>query len=185
MRAWRSPMYPAPITATRTGFMPPDHRTTRPLSARCRPVLEWSAACASSPSSISPAARRSGPAGGATCAAPWPRGRGGTGGGARGAGSAWRTGDAARARGVAADLRTAGLDAAGLGCDVTREAEVDALVGHGMAERGRPAGPVCNPRGAFTPTYLPHASIDEMRRTLELNVTGTYISAQAGARAMI
>jgi NAD(P)-dependent dehydrogenase (short-subunit alcohol dehydrogenase family) len=93
--------------------------------------------------------------------------------------------DAARCAGVAADLRTAGLDAAGLGCDVTREAEVDALVGHVMAERGRLDVMVCNAGGAFTTTHLPDASIDELRRALELNVTGTYISAQAGARAMI
>jgi NAD(P)-dependent dehydrogenase (short-subunit alcohol dehydrogenase family) len=39
--------------------------------------------------------------------------------------------------------------------------------------------------GAYTTTYLPDASIDELRRTLDLNVTGTYVSAQAAARAMI
>ena len=44
---------------------------------------------------------------------------------------------------------------------------------------------VCNAGGAFTTTYLPDASIDELRRTLELNVTGTYVSAQAAARVMI
>ena len=44
---------------------------------------------------------------------------------------------------------------------------------------------VCNAGGAFTTTYLPDASIDELRRALELNVTGTYVSAQAAARVMI
>ena len=44
---------------------------------------------------------------------------------------------------------------------------------------------VCNAGGAFTTTYVPDASIDELRQALELNVTGTYVSAQAAARVMI
>ena len=93
--------------------------------------------------------------------------------------------DAARCEQVAAELRTAGLDATGLGADVTIEAEIEALVGRVMRERGRLDVMVCNAGGAYTTTYLPDASIDELRRTLDLNVTGTYVSAQAAARAMI
>ncbi len=93
--------------------------------------------------------------------------------------------DDARCARVAEELRAAGLDAAGLGCDVTVEADVDRLVERVMAERGRLDVMVCNAGGAFTTTYLPDASIDELRRALELNVTGTYVSAQAAARAMI
>src|SRR5262249_22274404 len=52
--------------------------------------------------------------------------------------------DAVRCAGVAAELRAAGLDAVGLGCDVTREADVDALVGRVTAERGRLDVMVCN-----------------------------------------
>ena len=93
--------------------------------------------------------------------------------------------DRARCEAVAGELRLTGLDATGLGCDVTREAEVDGLVARVMADRGRLDVMVCNAGGAFTATYLPDASIDEFRRTLELNVTGTYVSAQAAARVMI
>jgi gluconate 5-dehydrogenase len=93
--------------------------------------------------------------------------------------------DGARCERVAAELRAAGLDAAGIGCDVTVESEVEALVERVTAERGRLDVMVCNAGGAFTTTYLPDASIDELRRTLELNVTGTYVCAQAAARVMI
>lgn len=93
--------------------------------------------------------------------------------------------DVARCERVAAELRAAGLVAAGLRCDVTVEAEVEALVGRVVAERGRLDVMVCNAGGAFTTTYPPEGSIDELRRTLELNVVGTYVSAQAAARAMI
>ena len=54
-----------------------------------------------------------------------------------------------------------------------------------MREHGRLDVMVCNAGGAYTTTYLPDASIDEFRRTLDLNITGTYISAQAAARVMI
>jgi len=93
--------------------------------------------------------------------------------------------DAERCERVAAELRAVGLDAAGRGCDITIQAQVDALVGQVTAERGRLDVMVCNAGGAFTTSYLPDASIDELRRALELNVTGTYASAQAAARAMI
>lgn len=93
--------------------------------------------------------------------------------------------DGRRCGRVAAELRDAGIDAVGVACDVTVEAEVDGLVGRVMTERDRLDVMVCNAGGAFTTTYLPDASIDELRRALELNVTGTYVCAQAAARVMI
>jgi NAD(P)-dependent dehydrogenase (short-subunit alcohol dehydrogenase family) len=93
--------------------------------------------------------------------------------------------DGARCQHVADELRAAGLDATGLACDVTVEAEVDRLVGRVVTDRGRLDVMVCNAGGAYTTTYLPDASIEELRRTIDLNVTGTYVSAQAAARLMI
>jgi gluconate 5-dehydrogenase len=86
---------------------------------------------------------------------------------------------------VAGELRTAGIDATGLACDVTSEADVRALVARAQGERGRVDVMIANAGGAFTTTYLPKASIDEFRKTLDLNLTGTYICAQAAAEVMI
>jgi NAD(P)-dependent dehydrogenase (short-subunit alcohol dehydrogenase family) len=91
----------------------------------------------------------------------------------------------ARCREVAAGLRERGLDATGLGCDVTDEAALEALVRRVVGDRGRLDVLVANAGGSFTTTYLPDAAAEEFRRTYELNVTGTYLSAQAAARAMI
>jgi gluconate 5-dehydrogenase len=86
---------------------------------------------------------------------------------------------------VAAEMRQHGLDATGAAVDVTDESAVRALVQRVAGERGRLDVLVANAGGAFTRSYLPEASIDEFRRTLDLNVTGTYICAQEAARVMI
>ncbi|MGH2353560.1 MAG: SDR family oxidoreductase [Chloroflexota bacterium] len=86
---------------------------------------------------------------------------------------------------VAAALREAGIDAVGRRCDVTMEGEVNALVEGVAQERGRLDVLVANAGGSFTTTYLPDAAVEEFRRTYELNVTGTYLCAQAAARVMI
>lgn len=93
--------------------------------------------------------------------------------------------DAERCERAAAALRARDVDAAALGCDVTVEAEVNALVEQVVRARGRLDVMVCNAGGAFTTTYFPDASLDELTRTLELNVSGTYLCAQAAARVMI
>jgi len=93
--------------------------------------------------------------------------------------------DGDRCQRAAEELRGVGLQATGLACDVTREVEVDALVARVLGDRGRLDVMVCNAGGAFTTTDLPHSSIDELRRTLDLNIVGTYACAQAAARAMI
>ena len=87
---------------------------------------------------------------------------------------------------VAGEMRDDGIDCTGLQCDVTVEEQVDALVESVVSERGRLDVMVCNAGGsAAPPTYVPHASIEEFMDTLELNVKGTYISAQAAARVMV
>ena len=86
---------------------------------------------------------------------------------------------------TAEELRGHGLDVIGLGCDVTDEGQVDALVDRVMADRGRVGVMVANAGGAVTDSYIPDASIDEFQRTVGLNLTGTYICAQSAARVMI
>jgi NAD(P)-dependent dehydrogenase (short-subunit alcohol dehydrogenase family) len=86
---------------------------------------------------------------------------------------------------AAAELRGAGIDAWGAACDVTEPEQVDALVARVTERHGRLDVLVANAGGAFTRSYIPDASIEEFRSTLELNVTGTYVCAQAAARVMI
>jgi NAD(P)-dependent dehydrogenase (short-subunit alcohol dehydrogenase family) len=86
---------------------------------------------------------------------------------------------------VAETLRGRGMDVIGMGCDVTDESQVDALVERVMNDRGRLDIAVCNAGGSFTKSYPPEGSIDEFKRTLDVNLTGTYITAQSAGRAMI
>ncbi|MDP6055578.1 MAG: SDR family oxidoreductase [Dehalococcoidia bacterium] len=86
---------------------------------------------------------------------------------------------------VAQRLRGRGMDVLAMRCDVTEESQVDALVDRVMNENGRLDIAVCNAGGSFTTGYPPDADIDEFRRTLEANLTGTYITAQSAGRAMI
>lgn len=82
-------------------------------------------------------------------------------------------------------LRAQGRNVIGLGCDVSDENEVDELIYRVVAENDRLDIAVCNAGGSFTNSYPPDADIDEFRRTLDVNLTGTYITAQSAGRAMI
>jgi len=86
---------------------------------------------------------------------------------------------------TAADLRRQGLDVTALGCDVTEENQVNAIVERVMSDHGRLDVMVANSGGSFTDSYIPDASIDEFRQTVDLNLTGTYLCAQSAARVMI
>ncbi|MCH8230847.1 MAG: SDR family oxidoreductase [Chloroflexi bacterium] len=86
---------------------------------------------------------------------------------------------------VAAELRERGFDVIGLGCDVTDESQVDALVQRVIDDTGRLDITICNAGGSFNTRHPPDADIDEFRRTVEVNMTGTYITAQSAGRAMI
>ena len=86
---------------------------------------------------------------------------------------------------VAAELRERGFDVVGLGCDVTDESQVDALVQRVIDDTGRLDITICNAGGSFNTNHPPDADIDEFRRTVEVNMTGTYITAQSAGRAMI
>ena len=87
---------------------------------------------------------------------------------------------------VAAEIREAGIDCTGYGCDVTNEDEVNRLVDEVVASHGRLDVMVCNAGGsAKPPTYVPDGDIAEFTSTIQLNATGTYLCAQAAARVMI
>jgi len=86
---------------------------------------------------------------------------------------------------VAERLRGRGMDVVGTECDVTDESQVEALVERVMVENGRLDIAVCNAGGSFTTSYPPDGDIDEFRQTLDVNLTGTYITAQCATRVMI
>ena len=86
---------------------------------------------------------------------------------------------------AAAEMREAGLDCTGLGCDIGREDQVDALVQRAVDDHGRLDVMVCNAGGAHPTPELPHGSVDAFRRTLDMNVNGTYMCSQAAARVMV
>lgn len=86
---------------------------------------------------------------------------------------------------TAGELRDRGLDVRARSCDVTVDGEVDAVVDGIARVHGRFDILIANAGGSFTRSYVPDASLDEFRRTLDLNVTGTFRSAQAAARHMI
>ena len=86
---------------------------------------------------------------------------------------------------IAAELQNVGIKCVGLGCDVTDETQVNALVDEVVRMHGRLDIMVCNAGGATTTSYIPNASIDEFTSTWEMNVKSTYMCAQAAARMMI
>tara|TARA_A100001037_G_scaffold224602_1_gene202528 strand:- start:29 stop:820 length:792 start_codon:yes stop_codon:yes gene_type:complete len=86
---------------------------------------------------------------------------------------------------VAERLRSRGMDVIGAGCDVTNEVNVDHLVQRVMNDEGRLDIVVCNAGGSFTTSYPPDGNIEEFNRTLEVNLTGTFITSQSAGRVMI
>jgi gluconate 5-dehydrogenase len=86
---------------------------------------------------------------------------------------------------VAERLCNQGGDVIAMGCDVTIESQVDALVDRVMNDNDRLDIAVCNAGGSFTTSYPPNGDVDEFKRTLDVNLTGTYITGQSAGRAMI
>jgi NAD(P)-dependent dehydrogenase (short-subunit alcohol dehydrogenase family) len=87
---------------------------------------------------------------------------------------------------VAAELRDEGLECSGYGCDVTVEEQVDELVNTVVEKYGRLDIMVCNAGGsAMPPTYVPNASIEEFRSTVDANMTSAYICANSAAKVMV
>ena len=86
---------------------------------------------------------------------------------------------------TAASMRDAGLDAHAHCVDITADGEIDATIDAIASRQGRFDILVANAGGSFTRSYMPNASIEEFRRTLDLNVTGLFRCAQAASRHMI
>ena len=86
---------------------------------------------------------------------------------------------------VAAEMRKNGIDCTGMGCDVTVEEQVDAVVRAVVDMHGRLDVMVCNAGGTTPPTYFPNASIEQFKGTMDMNLTSTYICAQSAARVMM
>ncbi len=87
---------------------------------------------------------------------------------------------------VAAELRGQGMDCTGHGCDVTSEEQVNGLIDAVVDKHGRLDVMVCNAGGsATTPTHVPEGDVEEFKTTLDLNVTGTYLCANAAAKVMV
>ena len=84
------------------------------------------------------------------------------------------------------ELKSKGINSLGIGCDVTDPIQVDQLVDQTVSEYGRLDIMVCNAGGAVKPaTFVPNGDIEEFVSTMELNVNGTYLSANSAAKIMV
>lgn len=86
---------------------------------------------------------------------------------------------------AAANLRRLGIDAHHRTCDAADEGSMNDLMGSLVAEYGRVDTVVCNAGGSFGADPVPHIRLDDLRATLEANVTTTFVTAQAAARVMM
>ena len=86
----------------------------------------------------------------------------------------------------AKELQAKGINSLGVGCDVTEPIQVDHLIDETVNKFGRLDIMVCNAGGAVKPaTFIPNGDIEEFASTMELNVNGTYLSANSAAKIMV
>ncbi|MEX2540017.1 MAG: SDR family oxidoreductase [Actinomycetota bacterium] len=83
---------------------------------------------------------------------------------------------------AAGDLRGAGLHATAVVCDVSRPRDVDSLFASAL-EIGPPTVLVCA-AGILEPSLLETTSDDSWQRTLEVNLTGTFLCCRRAFTAM-
>jgi NAD(P)-dependent dehydrogenase (short-subunit alcohol dehydrogenase family) len=91
--------------------------------------------------------------------------------------------DRARAEAVAAEVRQAGPPAAAVQADVSRPEEVARLVERTASALGR-IDILCNCAGIFPRTPFFEIDLDEWRRVLDINLTGTFLCCRAVAEQM-
>jgi gluconate 5-dehydrogenase len=85
---------------------------------------------------------------------------------------------------TAAEMRQRGLDVRALALDVTDPVQVDAVFAAVAEELGPLDILVCDAGASFESTFPPSADLDQFRRTMDVNVVGTFLCAQAAARQM-
>jgi NAD(P)-dependent dehydrogenase (short-subunit alcohol dehydrogenase family) len=88
----------------------------------------------------------------------------------------------ARVAGLDMDAPATTLDLA-LRADVRDEAQVDEAFGRAERELG-PVEIVVTCAGVFTPMETPELSLDEWQRTIDINLTGTFLCARRGLGPM-
>lgn len=86
--------------------------------------------------------------------------------------------------GEGAERAAAELGGLGLAVDVTDPASVEALVSRATSDRGR-LDVLVTCAGIFHATPLPEIGLAEWERIVRVNLTGTFLCAQAALRAMI
>ena len=91
---------------------------------------------------------------------------------------------AERAEAVAAQLRAAGADALGIGCDVARHADVDAMVAAAVQRFGQ-VDILVNNAGITRPAMLHRMTDAQWDAVLAVHVTGSFHCLQAVAPGMM
>ena len=89
-----------------------------------------------------------------------------------------------RAEAVAAELRAAGADALGIGCDVARRADVDAMVAAAVQRFGQ-VDILVNNAGITRPAMLHKMTDAQWDAVLAVHVTGSFHCLQAVAPGMM
>lgn len=92
--------------------------------------------------------------------------------------------DAARMAPLAAELEASGRRVRAYACDVTKEAEVEALFGSVTADLGAPGVVVFN-AGAFVRKGLLETAADEFERCWRVGCLGGFLVGRAAARLMV
>jgi NAD(P)-dependent dehydrogenase (short-subunit alcohol dehydrogenase family) len=85
---------------------------------------------------------------------------------------------------VASDLEERGAEVRVVPCDVSREEDVDALVGATLAAFGR-VDVLINNAGFTTVVPAEEQSVDDWKEHLDVNLTGVFLCAQRFGREMI
>src|SRR5712692_367144 len=86
---------------------------------------------------------------------------------------------------VEAELRAAGSRAAAVACDVSREADVEAVVSTAMAQFGR-VDVLVTSAGIYTTTLALHElTLDDWSLVIGVNLTGTFLCIKHALRPML